>query len=861
MPKGTVNEILINERFVRFIESTLACDNIKNSEDIPKNDDYHPLKYTDVYKVKSVMRTQNFIQNLRRGATIDSEILPNNCKYIRVDPDSELKLLVIEEPPKVRTVFFKMEANAFIEELKANGKYQLFDFENKFQGKDSFDLSLSFPYVIFIPVLDKENRMQTMHVFFRLHPLTNFNDYLLIPSLPNIDTGSKVCLRPDLSQYKTNKYDLSTAVNNLINDFWFNKFNRDYFDNFLRYRDNPYLCDLFSWNYHTKFNPLFIFSKDCKWINSGRTLNQIITGRFGNNLNGYENLFNNLSDSLEKRKYTDNNQTHIQTRNLVDSVYLDSIKQVLSIGEELLINEKTFYIESIIMKTDNSPYSLNLEDTEGNKLELELNQEVLENLEKNYFRKKNYTLKIGNTEIKENDLIYIKDSDSYNIVTQIIKIDDRYQIKIGRDFYLESCFLNNNIKKIENNLEFCGEEIIPGKEYHLGFYDGIFYLTSNNWKFTEYEFRDNILYIVFKKKINDEIKTFYVELNKNSKYKIINENIEECRVFRLNNNIVTGYERTPLNLVKGKGISVEAATLKYDNSPSYSYYIHYDRALCRKYFEEFMKSEEKTFVIKSFDFDLQYSIDDEAIVINWERPDEMFNIKKIIGFTLNDISFNLKLTDSNNNVTEIPLVFLDGGECNFINIRKVIREFNNYSVGLKVEPNEELQDFLPKQLFEIKAFIIDGEPEPLVLFSNYRTLYFSDFIRKFDVIDPSSKKFKKALAKPKTSIKVQTGDFFSEYGKIMVITKQPMNTSMGRAQYNYYPIAPIRSTSLTDNYRCLSVTISRLKNVQRRGILYPRYMDFQISESKLRTGHINIRSKIFKENQTNSGVFMKPENF
>ena len=248
---------------------------------------------------------------------------------------------------------------------------------------------------------------------------------------------------------------------------------------------------------------------------------------------------------------------------------------------------------------------------------------------------------------------------------------------------------------------------------------------------------------------------------------------------------------------------------------------------CKEYFIEFCSRNETTFTIKSYDKDISYSIGDEVIIIDWNSPEEMFNIRTIVGFMTDDFCFYLKLTDDNSNVLNYPVVkFMNddnpkfGTKNYFATVRKVCRKIENLEVGMKVRAKlRSISDFPMKDCNQIKAFIID-DIVPLVLFSNYRTLLVNGVNKMFDIFNHEQPMFHKLkISEPSKKIK-------NQYGDIFMVTSSKINQLFGIVNSNYYyHLTPTSyngfiTRRIDDDYDYKTI---------RYGLMSPRYSPTQLS--------------------------------
>ena len=294
------------------------------------------------------IKTSNlFNEQMVKNIGFQTEILPSNCKFVKNFSDGG-KLLVLEDEPQVRTMSFNNDPTTTLEFLKINGKYDLYNLE-KFQITRPYKLRLSLPYIVYLLNLNHENKFNGMHIFFRLHPITSLDDYLLKPCLPNINGYYKICLG---LQGDSKTRSLSEASSHYLNSFWFNSFNNDYLDNVNEYQQTvPELTDFFTWAYHTKVDPMFIFSVNwlpcTRYKSLGDSINYISSGFYETD------ILSSLTKIIKNKlvKTTEKQGKIFHGRDITQSISIYGENQkliILSVGDEVEFQNKKYYIESII---------------------------------------------------------------------------------------------------------------------------------------------------------------------------------------------------------------------------------------------------------------------------------------------------------------------------------------------------------------------------------------------------------------------------------------------------------------------------------------------------------------------------------
>ena len=827
---GTVDEIIINNQYTKYITS--------NYENEPMN--------TEPKIIKSFIETPKFLNKFMKKFNRDSEILPSNCKYSKV-LSGGYKMFVIEDEPKVRTITFRSDFSSMLERHKQNGKYEEYGLDKiKLEEYQKFTISL--PYVIYIITLTNSNAYAGMKVFFRLNPLTTFNDYLLSPCLTNINEDYNVCLG------FSNKYqsvgNSSLVIRQLIDEFWFNRFNYDYAAHFEEYEDVPEICDLFTWQYNTKTDPLFIFTT--KWKRAKRYNN--IGDVLNNNIKRYRDLdplsvFSSFLSDILKDESADGTY---ESRNLeCDSVML-SDDSLVSIGDELIIDNKKYYITTFIHNSYGEITGIKLEDEKDKTAIITIDVSKVNGVRKITKAIKDSKIKefkINDTNFKEGDLVFFEISKDVRIVEKILQTrDGMFQIKVGKDFYLPSAFLKQNLRKMDENFKFFDIDLIPNKDY--GLIDG----DNSDSLFKRYEEatfvklfpKNSKICFTFKKKSNGNP----LELNYNDKCfftPIETSSALAPYIYRLHDEIFINEPtfKNPTYLIKGRGIGIGGYN-DYVSTSDRKQICRYNPTLAREFFNGICNSKETKFTIPSFDRDVTFEVGEEVITIDWNKPDEMFNIWTITGFSMNNTSFLLNLLNGKTAI-QYPVVTLSTGKNNFACVRKVARNINKYSVGMRLRAIKSgIVDFPGKDCNEIRAFIIDEEREPLVLFSNYRTLWFSTLNKQnFKVIDPKTKVGAKIkVSPPSLKIKIQDGDVFNSSG-----------TKISCVYSKYYKRSYFYNLSCSSYDGLRTIGFAKIENLNRRyGLLLPRSTENQLNAGIYELGYTTLYGGVLQTNKNSNKI-------
>lgn len=830
-----VNEIIINENRARVVTSFS-----------PRHENTFYEK-TEPYTIKASISTRDFFNILYKSINkiqLD-EILPDNCKFIRRLNNGK-KILVLEDEPQIRTITINKDMFSVIEKHKETGKYNEYELENINKEKP-YRFTLSFPYIIYIVSLTDKNEYTGMSIFFRLNPLTSLQDYLLEPCLPNISNEYNLCLGYYSPQ---NPGSLSSEVRNIIDNFWFNEFNSDYWGLCEKYKNNPELTDFFTWQYNTKKDPLFIFSTKWRPVQNNLKIKDMVD-RYGYDSNQIGQLFpgevlSKLKNLISIERKIDEEGSHTEIfRDFVESINCNGM--VISVGDKIIHNNKEYYVLSFNANNEKIDYVV-LEDEDGKESKIKLI-----NISPDQFEKVNpRTLKISdNLEISVGDLILFKINNEIRSVDKIIESKGSYQIKIGNDFYLISSFFAGNIEKFDKTKPFKlnDTELVEGNEYFIDYtsYSNSLFSNLEKIKFLKHEVINGNVIFNFKSNVGG---TFRIDQNDKNINFIEGSKIRFLQMYRVGNKIYTNDltnndPKEKIFLLNGKGVATLGYIYRkdyYEQFPTISSKYRFLKLNIKILLNILTEAcKENVITIPSFDRDITFRKDEEVITVDWNNPNEMLKIKKILSFSIKDgLKFLIDLIDEDGKVSSFELINLSSGLCNVASIRKVCREINDIKVGMKAKAKAKgIQDFPMKDCNEIKAFIIDEDVEPLVLMSNYRTIYFNDLSLKFNLFNSENPKFKKLeISEPSLKIKCCDFDLFMDinYNNLYIYTNDRI-----------YNIDGYIINNLPRDWNVSSLSGGRFRRI---GIILPRYTEQEFFTLKSKIGGPTIFSNVIKNKQT-----------
>ena len=789
-----IPQIIMNEENTNIFTSSVEKNKMYSGEDYS----------TELEPVISVSRvkTPEFLKSLLNKGNSE-RIFPKNCRYY--NENSERIFMIIEEPPAVRSITVSIDLTAAIEEHKMTGKYEKYDLNSYLKTqKDApriYRFMLSFPYIVHKFNMNVDLNMNYMKTFYRLSPVSTIKDYLFEPNLPNISPSHGVCLGDYNHQEFTS---LSDATDFYLNMFWTNHFNKDYLSHYKKYQSVDDINDFFTWQYNSLVNPMFIFN--IKWIVAEENLE----------------MQNDYTQDLSMRKLI-NDVTNINRKSnsvgYSSRLYSDSVNvgdYLLYVGDSLVLDEKKYYIYTI--SYDYPEYgetTIELEDENGElkyfKLTREFKGKILaEN------SKQNQSLEIvynGST-IKEGDLVLHNQNGSINKIEKIRKnLYGEYEVKIYNNFYLLSAF-DKKVLTVFNQDEMHlilanGRKILfkKGEYYSLiiqNSYDRVSKLIFNG-RFDGLMFDGGYLTVAFTNKkeqsikiSHDNFKRFVMELNEI-------EGMLETQIFMDGDTVLAS--PIPFYYKKGTGIIREVDDF-YLVTRSISANSDYADTFSLVQYANYWAETGKMY-IPTNNLDISFEVGDEVIVIDWDYPEEMLNIRKIKSFNVKKDHFNFILEDKNGVVISHPYINLKNRKISGGKIRKVTHKLDNIEVGMKVVANDtRIKDFPKKDVNEIAAIIVD-DIIPVILFRNGRTQFLPFLLKNFKIFPNNYKKDSVNTIDKK--IATLAGDLFEiKWNKQVVASvKYVANSNPVNILTSYFP-----------NFETFNhITFTSLK---RYGLLYPR---------------------------------------
>jgi len=689
---------------------------------------------------RRIQRTRNFSQIFNGAEYKDSGILPLNCRYNnRVSKIHNI--IITEDQPRIRTLFFDLDFERMIEQLSITGKLEEYGYKDFLEkNKRPYKLRISLPYVVYIfNIID--NMIGNVQVFFRLSPISSIFDYLLIPNLCNISNNYGVCIG---NNNVNKKLSIPDKINNYIDLFWSTPFNNDYNEHCLKYKYVSEVSNFLTWSYHTKQNPMFIFN--VPWLKTKDNIQQRINSfvdNYDNSSGGTDNLYYKILSVFEDTRTEYKKEEEI-FKNSGDSLHFDT--KLVSVGDMFKFkNGSNVYIKEFAYHNGNDKKYVEIEfeneKSSWYKITKKFGDFILNQLTESEHILES-TIKADGTIVKVGDILCFKNGTFKKVDKIRIAIDNNIEILAGENYYLAK---NLEASVFDGtDIEFSGVKVTKGETYSL--YPKEFAFSNfvqRNITFKQCITPSNSMYLDFER--GEE--SYRFKLTDQQYYQIVKE--EELEklpaVYRIDSRLINTYD----GYIDKDGIII----LDYNR---------YDRITK----DDLIKNclIENSLIIKGKDLDINFSINDKVVIADWKIPVNMLKIKTITNFIVDGNYLFIEVTDSNENKELIPYIDIRDNIINIGDVRKISTSYENVRSGMKIRANVKgITNFPKKDTNIIIGFITDtGEDQPLVLCSNCCTLWVEDLINNFTIIPKSSKAWTKSNHAPIdiSKIKPQVGDLF-----------------------------------------------------------------------------------------------------
>lgn len=693
-----------------------------------------------VLKSNRYIGVNDFISSLSSFST--SQILPNNCKFISGLYNNYITL-VIEEPPRIRTI--KIKASVLGDEvniLRETGKLKEFGLdlflasEKTYVNDKYYELSLSFPYVVFVITLACYKNLYSnlsSRVFLRTSPLKSINDRLIISPTTNFD-GQNLC-----SPY-SNGTTIKSTVDSIIDGFWGSIFTEHGSQSYLKYLERDDNINFLMWQYLTQKDPNFVFSAD--WIYSENTLEDIISKnvKYLTSNVFIDIILGHIGRKMEEKGFT----------TYYEYVFnLDDRQVLLSNGDEIETDDgKRYIIEYFSKKYDSNEVAVFMESFDGEKVSLEINKENVRRIIKQ--RKEINEIEIKGKKIKCGDIVSYKVSNENKRVGVVKKIRKNrlgmLEMKIGMSkFYIVTDELVDSIEVFDDGLynlnKNCFIEVTSYKKpvEEMVFYEG---------KLVDIEDTGNVVL----KFVDKQNQTFSFRVDQCSLYK--EEFMKGVKVFPVVESHGFLFFNSEWAKREGYEYFVKGNKLLTRKNPrSNAYYNIKNNEIDETLDLAFKDKDGNGIHIKSLTTqDIDFNVGDYVFIFGKIGRVDIGKITKIIK-NLDTYSINFEIEDSDGKkyVEQYIKIISEGTYFNrmnangYINNKFIVKFYprvgNLVAESKIICKSSKIPNFPKSNINKILGFILDFE-NPLIVASNGQTIWYDEnFERLFDVISPSDKKY------------------------------------------------------------------------------------------------------------------------
>lgn len=811
--------------------------------------------------VKRTLFTSDYMKKLSGRA--EYGILPPNCRYIETTDRGHI--VVIEEPPALRTIKIQKIFESEYLELKQDGVLEEFGYKGFNYNSDSArSFTLAFPYVIFILLIDRDTRLMDGMVFLRTQEMRGMSDNLLKAPLTNISNNQRVCFG-DANKFTT--YSLTQTIQNVIMVFWSAVFNTDYTYNYESYRNaSSEFGNYLRWQHLSNQNPLFIY--DAKWIEANGNLGHWIDkAKSDAHLSGQktidykratEIIFSPVKSEMESTINRRSKKKMPLYFDIANGIYISDY--FLSIGDPFTNSRgEVLYIDSFIGFSDGGTIKYMMVDKNGKKFMMRLTRKV-----KNYVAVSNKALRYANEMILPNNNLKIKTGDvliftnknggeHYGTVDFIrVGRDGRAELKVGKDYYIAE---NINATKFEmEKPEVYGIKLKKREPYILVrdvrgssplmigskvHYEKVQVAGSTSVQFQFKNISQRYMGMEHYLPINrpglsPKKSTDMPKLYREKDLKSFSG------LFRVGKKIYfmnsSGSDRSEMSK-EPLCWEVPGTSMIYESNSAL-------RRPISGMISELIKDD--TLKLPGFLLDLEFSVGDKVVAADWKDPHDILRVKEIAGFSIVNRSTSrcedlyFILSDKDGNLSKVRYIYGYVGICHIGKIRKITNIFSRVSAGTKIICNTSgYAGFPKKDINIIIGFLTDtGGPDPLVLCSNGQTIWFSDMMSDFTRVTMRSQKWATLKHAPidLSKIKPQPGDLIDgtkDYKTTegYLLTNLPNEYRGLRAQfmeyYTGYPETQAMGAQLTREYIYECIPNPRIRSSQADHLgLLPGFPNF-----------------------------------
>lgn len=868
MTRNLVEEIRINPKYTQYYMTEFPDGN--------REEDGKPII------VKRTLFTTNYMKKLT--GEVNKGILPPNCRYI--EETNIGHLVVIEEPPALRTVKIQKHFEHELNELKSLGVAKEFGY-GKFNPthERTNQFTLAFPYVIFILSFDRGPRLNDGLVFVRTQEMRGMSDYLLKIPMTNISRNQRVCFgEPN----RFTAHSLTQAIQNVIMVFWSATFNTDYMYNYEDYRSaGSELGNYLRWEYLTRQNPLFIY--DAQWLRIDQNLGQLLEKvKAEDNLSGRKSINYRTASELIFNPAPTGKQEKITKRSKKTAELYHDIANGLYVGDYFLNIGDPFtthkgelcHIESFIGFSDGGQIKYLMADKNGTKFLMKLHKSA-----KQYIAVSNKALRyvnetvlpVNDLKVKNGDILVFKNSDGSEHYGAVDFIrhgrDGRMEIKVGKDYYIAEN-ITAQLFEMEKPAMY-GFDLKEGERYMMvrDIRSSSPMFLASLVTYDKYRIRNSTNIDFQFKNAADALRgmTHHLPLNYGGEPGRYGHSSHQrlfqmdgvrtfIGTFRIGRKLYYLANPDESRTVNKEGLvwQVPGMGLAYESS----YRLQKPK---RGMVSELLKDD--TFRLQGFLLDLEFSVGDKVVAANWEDPYDMLRVKEIAGFSIVERSGNTEdlyfiLSDKKGNLSKVRYVYGYRGTCDVGKVRKITNKWGRLAAGTKIIAQKAGYAGFPKNAVNIIiGFIYDtGGEEPLVLCSNGQTLWFNDVMNDFKRVTIKSQQWAKLKHAPidLSKIKPQAGDMVNggrdyKSNEGYLLTYLPTRYRALRAQYmEYYTGYPESFGAGSSNF---------MREYIYECIPNPRLRPAQIEEYGMKPGWPNFHGLFYESPKSEYNFINEPGRF
>jgi len=834
MSTGTFQELILNHISTSVVESQYT------------EEDHNLEKAVPVMRRRSIS-TKRFLKRLQRLNTAsDPDILPPSCRYVNQTKNGTT--YVVEEPPSIRTIHSEVHLEGIVEKLSKCGKMDEFGLPLDWltQNPPPHYFQLSFPYVVHIILLNKQNQRHVIRTFLRMTPITSKSDFLFVVPLPNFDQSHTICLGSSTQPPELSRPTAAETIHYTLETFWGNKFNNDYTYNLKKYYNTAYVCDFLTWAYYTHVDPMFIY--DVKWKPHTQTLGVEITeleesifGKQDEDINNRYQQFVSLVYARDTEITTAQKRKNPNARHRICESALFG-ENYLSIGDDIKIGSDEFYITSFISNGSFSPSMMELEDTDGVLYEVELDDQMKDQinkvLESNYLL--DLTLSSGEV-IKPGDLVRLeKPFPGYRRVRRIMKSrDGKLEVQLGGELFFADTV---EARKIEvDEFELDGVKLVQKAVYTVsvnnqhGFpWKEILNVTYNDIKIMESGHINGLFTRWDGNEIaqNYEVPLGHIDnenqgwnVTRSAQFEMVKpDNLMKVPYARLGARVFHEYADELQLWISSSGLVYKPS---FCGDTPQGYGVRTSTLM-----DKLQVQERKELFVPSFDLNLYFKVGDRVLVSNWSSDLHM-KPRTIIDVDIqNDWVVFLVHEDTTGDIQSIRYMNTCNGFIKMGSVRQYADEYAGLKVGMKVRCRVAgIPNFPKKDVHEIVGFITDTVGPPLVLFSNYHTHWLPRVFEWFEIYEKGTVSYNKYLTEAPNlnRIRPQVGDMFVNYGTHIMVTY-----TNGRAE-RYGELDMMEHLSRGRPYNIGANFNDYMKiSHYRLGYLNPRYPRSMMNEFELK---------------------------